>query len=193
MRPLVTRESVQDTLSEVSNQFYWSFEVISWPVAVYFPGEVHWQTRLTGCTPPADDQAVQLHEVNQLGHRVLQIGEVPRYGDLTMTFRDYNDQNIQAIFYDWRDKMQTANLKLGLPKASLVMPEARLYQCNRQGINLKKWVLKNGLLRNFQTGEVFSSDNNLQPELTAVIAFEFVQEELLTHSDSLIGQILSYI
>jgi hypothetical protein len=193
MRSLVTRQSVQDTLQERPNTFYWDFKVISWPAAVYYPGDVYWQTRLVSCTPPAGTTDITLHDTNQLGHNVLQIGEVKRNGDLQMSFVDYNDQNIQAIFYDWRDKMQSANIKLGLPKATLVMTEAELYQCNRQGINLKKWTLRNGLLRNFSTGETFTSDNADQPLLTATIAFEFVQEEILTHSSSGLGQILKYL
>lgn len=168
----LTRESIAGDNQDTVSNFHWELVVDQWPLAVYYPGDRVFNTRLIDVTPPSDISP-QINEDRIHNHAVKQFGNIDRSGSLSGNFQDFVDQSILAIFIDWQRKIEDEETKVGLPKSQLVM-NATLLQLDRQMRAIKEWRMRTGLLSNFNTGESFGGDNTSGGKISFSIDFEHI-------------------
>jgi hypothetical protein len=174
----INRDNVAGSHNEIATTFHWDLQIDSWPKAVYYPGDALFKVRLSTCVPPLLDLSNELISEKIHGFEILQHGETLYQGDLTGTIRDFVDQSAANIFYDAFSKIIDPKTRLGLPKSVLYW-DMTLYQLDRRLNPIKEYVMKTGLLKNFNTSESFTGDIGNQPPFSFGIGFEFVTVNLL--------------
>lgn len=173
----ITRKDIREDNNDFKTSFHWELVVTKWPLAVYYPGDRMFKTRLVSVTPPAAPE-IPINTENIHGFDILSYGQPSSSGILSGQFQDFVDQSIENLFLDWREKISDYEDKLGLPKTELVM-DAELMQLDRELNPIKRWKMQTGLLSSFGGNETFNNEQTNLGKIDFSINFEHVIPELL--------------
>lgn len=169
-RGYINYDEVKNNNREVITSFHWELRFTRKPIGLYFPPDRTLAIRLKSCTPPTLSQAA-LNEVDLHGWKLKQAGLNDYSGECSGVYQDFQDQSVE---YAFREVVYESDRPLdhtARPKQDMLW-DGELFQLNTQDYPIKKWILLDGLLSQFDAPSTMDGSKQTGGEVTVAWSYQ---------------------
>lgn len=170
--------STYDNNREFLTTGLWDIKFTKIPAAVYFPGNETIASRILSVDAP-NPMVAKLLEYNHRDFVKIQpSARVPRNGEVTLTFTDFEDQSIVAWINNWAYSQSDPETNMGY-RSEYLKCDLILTRLNTSGNPVNEITCKSGYLKSPRFANDYSDKQDLLAKQSFTISFEYITFKLL--------------
>jgi hypothetical protein len=169
---------------QMLTSYEWGYRVVEPPQNVYLPSEEVHAPRALSIVPPPDISAGML-ETQLRGFTLKQPGLSITTGDFTMTFQDFEDQEMVAFITDWLYTMSNPNDQTSAPREEM-KGRIDILRLNVKREVVKTWKCEGVFPVSMDNGESMTGTKDPIGPLTVNFTAEFYK--ILPEHSSVTGK-----